>query len=297
VTRQVLTVDEGAATERLDVYLASALALTRSRVLRLIQSGNVTVDGNRVKAGHPLEVGEKVEVTLPDTSAPTAPPPDLPVVYEDDDILVVDKPAGLSTHGGSGTRGRATLADFARTVTSDPDPERPGIIHRLDRDTSGLIIIARTVDAKTLMQRAFAEHLVRKTYRLLAVGRVDPPEAVIRLPLDRDPAKPLRRAVVPGGREAVTRYKTVEALSGYTLLEASPETGRTHQIRVHMAAIGHPVAGDTTYGPPSRPLGLTRHFLHAAALEFDGPSGQHLRLESPLPPELAKVLQTLESQV
>ncbi|MDF2461398.1 MAG: pseudouridine synthase, RluA family [Candidatus Saccharibacteria bacterium] len=297
MTRQSLTVDEGAATERLDVYLAAALSLTRSRVLRLIQSGNVTVDGARVKAGHPLEVGESVEVELPETATFTGEPPDLPVIYEDDDIVVVDKPAGLSTHAGSGTHGRATLADFARTRSTDTDPERPGIVHRLDRDTSGLIIIARTAEAKATMQQAFAKHQVHKTYRLLAVGRVDPAEAVIRLPLDRDPAKPLRRAVIPGGREAITRYKTVETLPGYTLVEATPETGRTHQIRVHLAAIGHPIAGDTTYGPPVRPLGLKRHFLHAAALEFDTPSGRHLRLESPLPEELAKVLQTLESQV
>jgi 23S rRNA pseudouridine1911/1915/1917 synthase len=234
---------------------------------------------------------------LPEAVVSTAEPPSLEVIYEDDDIVVVDKPSGLSTHAGSGTHGRATLADYARTRTSDTDPERPGIVHRLDRDTSGLIIIARSVEAKVAMQREFAQHKVHKTYRLLAVGRVDPAEAVIRLPLDRDPAKPLRRAVVPGGRDAVTRYRTVETLAGYTLIEAWPETGRTHQIRVHFAAIGHPVAGDTTYGPPVRPLGLQRHFLHAAALEFDTPSGQHLRLESPLPDELAKVLHTLESQV
>jgi 23S rRNA pseudouridine1911/1915/1917 synthase len=223
--------------------------------------------------------------------------PDLPIVYEDDDILVVDKPAGIAAHHGSGTHGQPTLADFARAHTTDPDPDRPGIVHRLDRDTSGLMVIAKSAEAKLAMQKQFAGRSVHKTYRLLAVGRLEPEEAIINLPLDRDPAHPLRRAVVASGRDAVTRYRTIGNYPGYTLVEAFPETGRTHQIRVHFAAVGHPVAGDTLYGAPIHSLGLKRQFLHAAALEFDAPSGQHLRLTSELPADLAKVLRELEERV
>ena len=294
--KQTLTVDKRAAGERLDVYLATQLGMTRSRALRLVQTGHVAIGNERAKGGYALRAGDTVVVDEPAPTPAVSAPPILPVVYEDVDIVVIDKPAGMSAHAGSGVKS-ATVADFARTVSSDPDPERPGIVHRLDRDTSGLLVIAKTLEAKIAMQQAFARHQVHKTYRLLAVGRLDPSAAIIRLTLDRDPARPLRRAVVPGGREAVTRYQTVESLPSYTLADANPETGRTHQIRVHFAAIGHPVAGDTTYGPATRPLGLRRQFLHAAKLEFDTPSGKTLHLESPLPETLAQVLQSLRAQV
>jgi 23S rRNA pseudouridine1911/1915/1917 synthase len=296
VTRQ-LTVDEGAAAERLDVYLGAALDVTRSHALRLLKAGHVLVNDAAQRASYLVQPGDRIAVTEPQSQPVAVEPPQLPVVYEDDDILVIDKPAGLAVHHGSGTAGEATVADFARAHTTDSDPERPGIVHRLDRDTSGLMVLAKTLDAKAYMQRQFAERQIHKTYRLLAVGRVDPAEAVIRLPLDRDPAHPLRRAVVAGGREAVTHYRTVANYPGYTLAEASPETGRTHQIRVHFAAVGHPVAGDITYGAPQRPLGLRRHFLHAARLEFTAPSGQKLKLVCDLPADLAQVLRRLEERV
>jgi 23S rRNA pseudouridine1911/1915/1917 synthase len=294
VTRQHLTVGEGAATERLDVYLAAALDVTRSQAHRLITGGHVQVNEGTEKPSYLIVAGDLVEVEIPQVSVAQGEAPDLPIVYEDDDILVVDKPAGIAAHHGSGTAGQATLADFARQHTTDPDPDRPGIVHRLDRDTSGLIVIAKTAEAKLVMQAQFAGRSVHKTYRLLAVGRISPAEAIIRLPLDRDPAHPLKRAVVASGREAVTHYRTVANYPGYTLVEAQPETGRTHQIRVHFAALGHPVAGDTLYGAPVHALGLKRHFLHAAALEFTTPSGEHLRLTSDLPPDLAKVLRGLD---
>jgi 23S rRNA pseudouridine1911/1915/1917 synthase len=297
VTRRELSVDDRAATERLDVFLAAKLQVSRSRAHKFIQAGAVQVNGEPTRPSYEVTAGDAVAVDLPEDTHAAMPAPELPVVYEDDDIVVVDKPAGLTVHPGSGTRGEATLADFARAHTTDPDPERPGIIHRLDRDTSGLLVIAKTSAAKTAMQRQFALHTVRKTYTLLAAGRIEPAEAVIRLPLGRNPARPLQRSVVPGGREAVTRYRTLANYPGFTLVEASPETGRTHQIRVHLAAIGHPVAGDITYGSPKRPLGLARQFLHATALEFDAPSGQHISLTSPLPPDLAQVLHRLDAQV
>jgi 23S rRNA pseudouridine1911/1915/1917 synthase len=210
---------------------------------------------------------------------------------------VVDKPAGLAVHAGNGTKGQATLADYARAHTSDPDPERPGIVHRLDRDTSGLMVIAKTEAAKTYMQRQFADRTIKKAYSLLTIGTVSPASAVIKLPLDRDRAHPTKRAVVASGRDAVTNYDTVANYPGYTLIKAKPETGRTHQIRVHFAALGHPVAGDITYGQTKRPAGLPRHFLHAAELSFTAPSGKAVTLTSALPADLADFLRKLEEQV
>ena len=189
------------------------------------------------------------------------------------------------------------MADFARLHTTDPDPDRPGIVHRLDRDTSGLVVLAKHPDAKSYLQQQFSSRSVHKTYLALVVGHLKPAEAVINLPLGRDPAHPLRRAVAPGGRAAVTRYRTLTSFPGYSLLEANPETGRTHQIRVHLASLGHPVAGDTTYGPPKRPLGLKRQFLHASKLNLATPSGQKLELESPLPLDLEQTLRRLEARV
>lgn len=297
MTNHHLTVPEGAASERLDVYLADALSLPRNRIQKLIRAEAVTVNSQVERASYQVQPGDQLAVTEETPAAAPAPVPQLQIVFEDADLLVIDKPAGLAMHPGPGLEGEATVADFARQHSTDSDPERPGIVHRLDRDTSGLVILAKNPEAKAYLQQQFAGRAVHKTYTALVVGRPSPAEAVIRLPLDRDPARPLRRSVVPGGREAVTRYRTLQTYPGYALLEASPETGRTHQIRVHLASIGHPVAGDTLYGPPRRPLGLTRQFLHASALEFTAPSGAHLQLSSPLPPDLETIARQLEEQV
>jgi 23S rRNA pseudouridine1911/1915/1917 synthase len=297
MTQRTFIVPEGAAGERLDTYLAGRLRQTRSAVQRLIQDRYILVNGQPVKTGFALRAGESISVDAPTPNHTQATAPELPIVYQDDELLVIDKPAALAVHAGSGTVGQATVADFARLHTSDPDAERPGIVHRLDLDTSGLMIIAKTPEAKQALQQSFANRSVKKTYQALVVGAPDRDEAVIRLPLERDPAHPMRRAVVPGGRDAVTRYHSVAHFPGYTQIEATPETGRTHQLRVHFAAIGHPIAGDTTYGPRQRPLGLKRHFLHAAGLSFTTPSGVALQLSSPLPAELAKVLRDLADKV
>jgi 23S rRNA pseudouridine1911/1915/1917 synthase len=291
------TVDDRAAGERLDVYLASMLETSRSQAARLLKSGSVTINSAPERPSYLVQSGDIVESTGETAQVLPTVPPNLPVVYEDKDILVIDKPAGLTMHPGAGTSGQPTVADFARQHTTDPDPERPGIVHRLDRDTSGLVVLAKTPEAKAFLQQQFSLRQVHKTYTALVIGHPDPTTAVINLPLERDPAHPLRRAVLPGGREAVTSYRTLVDFPGYALIEAIPKTGRTHQIRVHLAGIGHPVAGDTTYGPPKRPLRLTRHFLHAAKLEFTTPLGKQIKLESPLPPDLQNTLRTLEVQV
>jgi 23S rRNA pseudouridine1911/1915/1917 synthase len=289
-----VTVSEGAAGERLDVYLAAIYELPRAQAKKLITAGLIEVNGRPGRSSYCLRVGDTVNRLAPPAPAAAAPAPDLDIVYEDDDILVVDKPAYLAVHPGAASHVTATVADFARLRTTDEDGDRPGIVHRLDRDTSGLLIIAKHPAAKAAMQAAFKSRQVRKAYELLVVGHVGQEEAVIKLPLGRDPAKPLQQAVSAGGREAVTPYRVERYYNGYTHIIARPETGRTHQLRVHFAALGHPVAGDVSYGPPKRPLGLKRQFLHAAALEFTAPSGRLVSLLSPLPPELQMVLDQLE---
>ena len=292
---QTVQVAEGAAGERLDVYLASAFDLPRAQAKKLITAGLIEVNGQAERASYQMQAGDSVARLEPEAPAAAAQAPDLPIIYEDDDILVVDKPAYIAVHPGAASHVTATVADFARPRTTDEDGDRPGIVHRLDRDTSGLLIIAKHAAAKAAMQAAFKARQVHKTYDLLVVGRIDQEEAIIKLPLGRDPAKPLQQAVQAGGRDAVTPYRVERYYHGYTHVIARPETGRTHQLRVHFAALGHPVAGDISYGPPKRPLGLKRQFLHAAALEFKAPSGKTLKLHSPLPPELQSTLDHLEA--
>lgn len=293
--RQNLTVTQAAGDRRLDQYLATELGLSRSLIQRWLREGAVTVNSRAERASYLVQPGD--EIVLESSEAPSRPaiqPPDLPVIYEDDDIWVIDKPAGIAVHPGAGRAGEATVADWARGRTTDPDPARPGIVHRLDRDTSGLLVVAKSAEAKDWLQQRWRERSVHKTYQLLTIGRVDPEAAVIKLPLDRDPANPIRRRVMPTGKPAVTRYETLAAYPGYTLIQAYPETGRTHQLRVHFAAVGHPIAGDVLYGPPKRPLGLSRQFLHASRLELAAPSGRQLDIASPLPKELTSILSRLD---
>ncbi len=299
MTANAFTAPAGAAHERLDVYLAAVTGQPRSQAARLVRSGLVSVNGRPGRASYLMQTGDQVEVRPePASAAGALVAPELTVVYEDDDLLVVDKPAGITVHPGAGraTLPAATVADFARARTTDTeDPQRPGIVHRLDRDTSGLLVIAKNPAAKAYLQAAFKGRRVHKTYQLLVVGHTPHEAAVINLPLGRNPAHPLRSAVVADGRDASTSYRTSRRYRGYSLLEARPLTGRTHQLRVHFAALGHPVAGDTTYGPPRRPLGLRRQFLHAAALEFTAPSGRQLKLACPLPADLRQALRRLEA--
>ncbi|MBW4061475.1 RluA family pseudouridine synthase [Candidatus Saccharibacteria bacterium] len=287
----------GVASGRLDVYLAAELGWSRNAVTTAIKSGRIVVDGRPAKASQPVLEGETISVAEPVLPDVTSPPQSLslPIVYDDADMIVVDKPAGIAVHGGNAQSTAGTVAEFAKLHTTDLDPDRPGIVHRLDKETSGLLVIAKTAAAKADLQHRWQQREVHKTYRLLVIGRVEEDAAIIDLPLDRNPAIPTRRAVHAAGRPATTRYKTLAVYPGYTYVEAYPETGRTHQLRVHFAAIGHPIAGDITYGAPKRPLGLTRHFLHAAGLKLVAPSGKPLELASPLPTQLEAVLRQLEA--
>ena len=285
--------------QRLDAFLAGRLpGLSRTRIQRLIADGGVTVDGERVRAAHRLAAGQTVAVALPepipDTLAPQ--PARLAVVYEDADVVVVDKPPGLTVHPATGqpdgTLANALLALYPE-VEGVGGPGRAGIAHRLDKGTSGLIVAAKSEAAHAGLTAQFRHRLVSKRYVALAVGALSEERAVIDAPVGRHPRRRQRMAAVSDGRPAATPYRVLERYRGYTLVEASPKTGRTHQVRVHFAAIGRPLAGDRTYG--RRVPGLDRHFLHAAFLAFRHPrSGETVELRSELPPDLRRFLQSLE---
>jgi len=285
---------------RLDQYLAAQTGLSRAQVQRLITAGQVTVAGEAVKASLRLAGGETISVQLPPAEEPLAPIPEpipLDVVYEDRDVLVIDKPAGLAVHPAvgheTGTLVNALLARYPHLEGTDP-AGRPGIVHRLDRDTSGLLVVGKTQRAVEDLKAQFKSQQVSKCYLALVVGHLPVSQGLIDAPVGRHPRWRQRFAVRSDGREARTRFTVLETLPGYSLLEARPETGRTHQIRVHFAYIGHPVAGDPVYGPRKDRLGLGRQFLHASSLGFRHPiTGQPLEFTSPLPADLQRVLDRL----
>lgn len=280
---------------RLDRYVSGECGeLSRSYARKLIDQGHVTVNGEVVKASHKLDVGDRVDVTIP----PPAPSPlaaeaiPLTIVYEDSDLLVVDKPAGLTVHPAPGhpshTLVNAVLA-YCPDILAIDGSQRPGIVHRLDKDTSGLMLVAKNHAAHlNLSQQLSARSIVRR-YKVLVRGRLSPERGAIEAPIGRDPRHRQRMAVVSRGRPACTRYRVLGYPGEYTLLEATLETGRTHQIRVHLSAIGYPVVGDTVYGTRSPFLG--RQFVHAHRLRFQLPStGEIVELSSELPPDLEGAL-------
>jgi len=288
-------VEEGG--ERLDRYLADLVDLSRSQVQRLIRQGRVTVEGEAAKASYLLSPGEHIRVQLPPPEDPEPLAQELPldIVYEDQDLAVVNKPAGMVVHPSyghrKGTLVNALLARYPSLArVSGP---RPGIVHRLDKDTSGLLVVAKNEEARRHLQKQFKRGEVKKVYLALVEGHLEPAQGVIEAPIGRDPRRRKRMAVLRGGREAVTEYRVRNHLDGYTLVEAMPRTGRTHQVRVHLAFLGHPVVGDPVYGFRKKRLGLGRHFLHSHILGFRAPSGRYLEFEAPLPQELERVLEGL----
>jgi len=260
----------------------------------------VTVDGRLpTKGGLALGPGARVRVSIapprPSALEPEAIP--LRIIYEDEDLLVVDKPPGMAVHPSAGheqgTLVHAVLA-HCPDLSGIGGEARPGIVHRLDKDTSGLIIVAKNDAAHVSLARQLKERRVEKTYLALVEGRMKPAQGVIEAPLGRHPVQRKKQAVVARGREARTRYRTLREVDGRSLLEVRPETGRTHQIRVHLASIGHAVAGDALYGRAGAPPGLRRQFLHAQRLAFAHPrTGERLELEAPLAEDLQAVLDAL----
>ncbi len=292
----------GTARGRVDRFVADRSGLSRSYLQRLIAEGRLTAGGRPLRANATIETGMRLELEIPDPEPldVAAEPIPLDVVYEDDDLLIVDKPAGLVVHPAAGhPSGTLVNALLARGTAYGgiAGVRRPGIVHRLDRDTSGLLMVAKTDLAQQSLMAQLKARRVRKTYLALVRGAVSAAVGRIEAPLGRDPRNRLRMAVLPDGRPAVTGYRVRERLGGWTLLELDLVTGRTHQIRVHLAAIGHPVAGDPVYGTGlSRrgPEGLDRLFLHAWRLELVSPSDGHLvRAEAPLAADLEAVLEDL----
>ncbi len=283
---------------RLDKLVAEKCAkLSRTHAQDLITGGFITVNGSSVKASLKLNAGDKVEIVIPPEAPATITPEDIPlkILFEDDDLLVIDKPAGLAVHPAPGHPGHTlvnAVLNYLPGIGADADAVRPGIVHRLDKDTSGLIVVAKNRVAQANLSDQFKARSVSKTYLVLVRGRLAPETGIIEAAIGRDPRQRQRMAVVTKGREARTVYRVVRYTGNYSLLEIKPETGRTHQIRVHLAAIGFPVIGDATYGVTSPHL--TRQFLHAHKLRFKLPStGQSVEFESPLPPDLEQALKEI----
>lgn len=294
-----LVVEPEGAGERLDRFLATKLPqFTRAYLQTRIEHADVQVDGRPRKASFRLRGGEQIAVTIPDEPSRTALIPEqmsLAILYEDADVIVVDKPTGLVVHPGAGnwtgTLVHGILAHAPEVRTNDTI--RPGIVHRLDKETSGVLIVAKHDLAREFLAQQLRERTAHKEYTALVYGIV-PRDLTIEAPIGRDPVHRTRMAVVSNGREATSILHVVERLPGYTLLSVDLRTGRTHQIRVHCAYIGHPVAGDTRYAPrQTPPRGLTRQFLHAALLEIMLPNGERRSFVSPLPDDLAAVLDRL----
>jgi len=289
--------------ERLDRYVADAMPeVSRGYVQVLIESGHVLVDGLQRKPKFKMTPGQLVTVTVPPVEVEEIVPEAIPldIVYEDADVLVIDKPAGLVVHPAPG-HPRGTLVNAV--VHHAPDialagTNRPGIIHRLDKDTSGLIAVATTDRARNALVPQWESRSVDKGYVTLVSGVVEPDEASIDVPIGRDPANRQRMAPIRTGRNAVTHFRVLERFPEATLLEVDIETGRTHQIRVHLAYIGHPVIGDTVYGRQTEVRGIPvdRQFLHASRLGFTLPDGRRMTFNAPLPPDLQSVLDQLRAE-
>jgi 23S rRNA pseudouridine1911/1915/1917 synthase len=283
---------------RLDRYLVELCPdLTRSQLQKLIQNGNVTVNGLIQRSSRRIGKGDRLEICIPSPQPTTLEPEDIPfeVIYEDQDIAVINKPAGLAVYPGPGHSGHTlvnALLNRFPDLGNASSPLRPGIVHRLDKDTSGLMVIARTEKARQYLIDEFKSRAVNKVYLVLVQGRLQPEQGAIEAPIGRDPSDRKRMAIVSKGREARTDYRVIRFLGGYSLVEARILTGRTHQIRVHFSAIGHPVVGDSTYGVRTRLL--NRQFLHACSLELNLPStGQRQSFVSELPGDLVRAMNEL----
>jgi 23S rRNA pseudouridine1911/1915/1917 synthase len=292
-----LIADEGDI--RLDRYICRYFPeLSRARVQRLIADGNITVNGKLVKPGLKLRIGDKIDIAIPPTPPEQVLPEDVPlnIIYEDDDLLVVNKPPGLTVHPTPGHPGHtlvnALLAHLPH-LADVGDWLRPGIVHRLDKDTSGLMLVAKNSQAQANLIGQFRSRSVSKAYLALVRGHLTPETGVIEANIGRDPRDRKKMAVVDGGREARTEYQVIKYIGDYTLVEVQLQTGRTHQIRVHLAAIGFPVVGDKVYGVKS-PF-LPRQFLHAHRLGFSLPStGEHVEFKSELPADLEQALKDID---
>lgn len=273
---------------RLDAYLAQYFPEhSRSAWQKYISAGYVKVNGE-VVTSNKLLLGEDDEVTADTRTKPGKLHIDMTVVYEDKNVIVIDKPAGVLSHAKGGIVEEATVADFFKNYTSyGNNTNRPGIIHRLDRATSGVMIGVKNAETAKLLQKQFSDRKVKKTYMAVVEGTPKNSEAHIELPIERNPSKPSQFRVGVNGKSASTTYKVLSTNGRYSLVELKPATGRTHQLRVHMAHIGHPIVGDIVYGQDSK-----RMFLHAMRLELTLPGGERKIFEAPLPAEFREMVKS-----
>jgi 23S rRNA pseudouridine1911/1915/1917 synthase len=303
--RRALPVPDGLGGERLDAALARLFGLSRTKAADLVGAGAVLVDGATPAKSDRVTPGAWLEVDLPSAGPPrpevvAEPVPGMRVVHDDDDIVVVDKPVGVAAHpspGWSGTTVVGGLAAAGFRISTSGAAERQGIVHRLDVGTSGLMVVAKSERAYTLLKRAFKDRTVDKIYHAMVQGHPDPLRGTVDAPIDRHPTHDYKWAVVANGKPSVTHYETLEAHRAASLLEIHLETGRTHQIRVHMAALRHPCVGDLTYGADptlAARLDLHRQWLHAVGLAFDHPgTGERVSFRSDYPDDLAHALELL----
>lgn len=268
------------AQPRLDIFVQTNMSrLSRAFVQKLCETSQVTVNGKPVKPGYKLRDGDTVVVDYDERQLDSIPPIDLEIIYEDSDCVVLNKPAGVLTHSKGAFNPEATVATFMRDKLQDIDGSRAGIVHRLDRATSGVIICAKNQAALSFLQKQFSQRKVKKVYNAVVTGQLEPAEAIIDMAIERNPKAPATFRVGPNGKPAVTHYKTLQVGRGNSLLELKPETGRTHQLRVHLAQLSHPIIGDTLYG--GKPA--ERLFLHALSLTITLPNHGHKTFTVPLP--------------
>ena len=302
-----LPVPDGLEGERIDAALSRMFGLSRTRAAELIAAGDVLLDGvtpaksERVRAGAWLQVRIPPPPTAP---APVAEPvPGMRILYEDDDIVVIDKPTGVAAHPTVGWTGPTVLGGLlaaGHRVATSGAAERQGIVHRLDANTTGVMVVAKSETAYSRLKRAFKERDVEKRYHALVQGHPDPLRGTIDAPIDRHPSGDGRFAVVAGGKEAITHYDTIEAFRAASLLDVKIETGRTHQIRVHLSALGHPCVGDFMYGADptlAAKLGVNRQWLHAITLAFEHPvTGEWMSFTAEYPDDLARSLKIISDE-
>ncbi|HSW75358.1 MAG TPA: RluA family pseudouridine synthase [Candidatus Saccharimonadales bacterium] len=283
-----IIVSEEEAGKRLDVLVGEHFPrLSRAFVRRLCDNGKVAMASKSTKAGYKVREGDLVSVEYDEAELDVIPHIDLPVIYEDDDCIVISKPAGVLTHAQGALSAEPSVATFLRDKLQDLSGTRGGIVHRLDRATSGVIMCAKNQTALSFLQKQFSQRKVKKTYMAIVRGHLKLKEAVIDMPIERNPKAPATFRVGANGKQAITHYKVVQETAHYSLIELKPLTGRTHQLRVHLAEQGHPVVGDPLYGAGT--FG-DRLFLHALSLEITIPSRDRRTFAAPLPPEFKKLM-------
>ncbi|MBC6447719.1 RluA family pseudouridine synthase [Actinokineospora xionganensis] len=301
---RTLPVPDGLDGMRVDAGLSKLLGLSRTVVAALAESGDVLVDGRPAGKSDRLLAGTWLEVTLPEPQRPievqAIAVEGLIVLHQDDDVVVVDKPVGVAAHPSPGWSGPTVIGGLAGAgirISTSGAAERQGVVHRLDVGTTGVMVVAKSERAYTVLKRAFKERTVEKRYHALVQGHPDPSVGTIDAPIDRHPKHDYRWAVVAGGKPSITHYETIEAFRAASLLDVKLETGRTHQIRVHFSALRHPCVGDLTYGADpvlAKRLGLTRQWLHARTLGFHHPDdGRWVEFTSEYPADLARALELL----